>query len=211
METSTPMKTPAEAGLPARGKAAGGSSMIKATEGARMGTRLSVWCRESMLATRESSRSSTMKSVGPMKSTGAIEAVTVGKDPTVGYVAVVVEHDPVGMPVVSPVSPSPAKPAKKTNSKAKAKLDSWTGKEQSRIRVPSRPDTDGRSIHEPRIILRNVNNLRVRGLDHNGLPLIAYLLLRCALQVSRLLRTVAHYLNRIHHLLLLVDVSIAKR
>src|SRR5882762_6118246 len=34
---------------------------------------------------------------------------------------------------------------------------------------------------EPRVILRNVNHLRVGGFDHNGLPLIAHVFLRCAL------------------------------
>ena len=64
--------------------------MIKATERARMGTRLSVWCRKSVLATRESSRSSTMKSVGPMKSTGAIEVVAIDDRSAMGDVRVVV-------------------------------------------------------------------------------------------------------------------------
>ena len=190
--------------------------MIKATERAGVGAGLAMGF-ESMLATTKSSFTSTMKSpasmesTSTMKSTGAIEVVAIDENSAVGYVAVVVEHDPVVMPIVSPVSPSPAKPAKEANSKAKTPSESWPREVQPRIPVPARPHPDGLSIDEPRIILRHVNNLGICGLNHNGLPLFAYLFLRSALQVSRLLRPVAHYLNRIHHWLLLVDVSIAKR
>jgi len=71
---------------------------------------------ESMLATAKSSITSTMKSSASMKSTGMIEVVAIDENSAVGYVTVVIEHDPV-MPIVSPVSPSPAKPAKEANSK----------------------------------------------------------------------------------------------
>src|ERR1700688_2784192 len=116
-----------------------------------------------------------------MESTGPIEVVAIGKDSAVGYVGVAVEKNAVVVPIISPMSPSPAKTAKEANSKAKTKRDSRTGKKQSRIRIPAGPDPDRFSINEPRIILRHVNKLRVRGLDHNGLPLLVYFFLRCAL------------------------------
>src|SRR4029077_12368200 len=100
-----------------------------------------------------------------------------------------------------PVVPTPAEPAKETDSKAEAKGNSRACKEQSRIGVPARPDPDGRSIHKPRIIFGHVNHLRVSWFDHNGFALLAHLFLRCALSVARLLRAVAHYLNSVHHVL----------
>src|SRR5580704_14172343 len=123
-----------------------------------------------------------------MKSTGAIEVVAVDENCAVGYIGVVTETNVVVMPVVSPVSPPPAKTAKKADAKAKTKCDTRTIKEESRIRIPARPDPDGLSIHQPRVILGNVNNLRVRGLDDDVLPLVTYLFPQCTLQVSGLLR-----------------------
>src|ERR1700751_42655 len=180
-----------EAGLPACVKALGGSSMIKATERTGVGAELAMGC-ESMLATAKSSLTSAMKSTASMespapmepaasvKSSGAIEVVVIDEDSAVGYVAVMIEHDPV-MPVVSPVTPSPAKAAKEANSKAKAPSESWAGEIQSGIPVPAWPDAHGCSIDEPWVILGNVDNLRVCGFDHNGLTLLAHLFLRCAL------------------------------
>src|ERR1700685_702898 len=140
-----------------------------------------------------------------MKSTGVIEVVAIGENSAVGNVAVVVEENSMTTPVVSPVSPAPAKSAKEADSKAEAKRDSRAANVESRIGIPARPDSDGFSIHEPRVILRHVHHLRVGGFDHNGLLLLTYFLLRCAFQVARLLRTVAHYLNSVHHVLRLID------
>ena len=152
-----------------------------------------------------------MKSGSAAKSTSMIQVVAVDKDSAVGDVGVVVKNDSVMMPVISPVMPAPPEAAKESHSKAKAERDSRSCKEQSRIRIPARPDADGLPIDEPGIILRHVNNLRVRRLDHNGLALLANVFLRCALQVPRLVRPRTHYLNSIHHVLLLVHISIAKR
>src|ERR1700687_1812654 len=202
MEASASVETSTEARLPARGKAMGGSTMIKTTEGAGVVPGLAMRC-ESMLASRKSSRSSTVKSA-------AVIEAAIGENSAVRYVAVVVKHDPV-VPIVSPVSPSPAKPSKETDSKAQAPGEAWPREGQSGITVPAGPNSNRCSIDDPRIILRYINDLRIRGLDHNSLSLLFPLFLRGTLQVPRLFRTVAHYLNSIHHLLFLVDVSIAKR
>jgi hypothetical protein len=155
--------------------------MIKAAECAGVSSRLAVWRRESMLATGESSRSSAMKSVCSVKSAGAIEVVAIDENSAVGNVGIVVKNDAVAMPVVSPVVPAPAESAKEADPKPEAKLNSRTGEKQPWIRIPARPDPDELSIHQPWVIFRHVNNLRVGWLDHNGLPLLAHLFLRCAL------------------------------
>src|SRR5271166_5991876 len=146
-----------------------------------------------------------------MESTGAIEIVAIDEDSTVGDVRAVVEHYPVVVPIVSPVPPAPAKPAEEANSKAKAPSEPWPREVQSRIPVPAWPDSNRLSIHKPRIVLRHIDNFWVCGLNHNVLPLFAYLFLRCALEVPSFLGPVTHDLNSIHHVLLLVDVGIAER
>ena len=126
VETTT-MEASTETRLPASGKAPRNSPMIKAAEGAGVCTSLSMRCRESMLATGESSRSSAMKPAGSVKSaSGSIEVVAVHENSAVGFVVVIVETNVVVMPIVSPVVPAPAKPAEEANSKAKAKCDSRT-------------------------------------------------------------------------------------
>src|SRR6266481_7728041 len=109
----------------------------------------------------------------------AIECVVIGEDSAVGYVSVVVINEIVVMPVRSPMVPAPAKSAKKADSKAEAKRNSRAVKKQSWIRIPTWPNPDRFSIRKPRIIFRHVNNLRVGGFDHNGLPLIAHVFVRC--------------------------------
>src|ERR1700740_2755593 len=100
VEASTAVESTTKARLPTFGKASGGSPMIKATERAGVGAGLAMGC-ESMLAPTKSSFTSTMKSAS-MKSTGATEVVAIDENSAVGYIAMVVEHDPV-MPIVPPV------------------------------------------------------------------------------------------------------------
>src|SRR6266851_7198274 len=133
-----------------------------------------------MLAAGECSRTA-MRAARPVRCTRVIEVTTIDEHSVVGFVVVVVETNVMVMPVVAPVVPAPAKTTKETDSKAEAKRNSRTGKVKSRIRIPSRPDPDRLSIYEPRIILRNVNDLRIGWFDHNGLPLLTHFFLRCTL------------------------------
>src|SRR6266404_871790 len=98
---------------------------------------------------RISASASTLKSVSTLKSATmidvralAIEGVVIGEDSAVGNISVVVINDIVVMPVRSPMVPTPAKSAKKADSKAEAKRNSGAVKEQSWIRIPSRPNPD---------------------------------------------------------------------
>jgi len=133
---------------------------------------------------RTSTRAPALKSAATMKSgamievcTRAIEGVVIGEDSAVGYVGVVVEDDSVAMPVVSPVVPAPSVAAKEADAKAQAKGNSRSGKVQPWIPIPAWPNPDRLSIHEPRIIFRHVNDLRVGRLDHDRLSLLGHGLL----------------------------------
>src|SRR5258708_4132992 len=90
----------------------------------------------------------------------AIEGVVISENSATGNVSVVVVSDVVVTPDSPPMVPPPTEPAKEADAKSEAKSDSRAGKKQSWIRIPTRPDTDRLSIHEPRIIFRNVDNLR---------------------------------------------------
>src|ERR1700675_2344902 len=133
---------------------------------------------------RISSGAAALKSASTMKSASmiavrarAIEGVVISEDSAVRNVSVMVINDIVVMPVRPPMVPAPAEPAKIADSKAEPKRDSRAVEEQSWIRIPTWPNPDGLSKTNPGIILRHINNLRVGGFDHNGLPLIAYVFL----------------------------------
>src|ERR1035438_5698239 len=121
-----------------------------------------------------------------MESTGAIEIVAIDENPAVGQVGSVFEDDPVIMPVVSPVSPPPAKTAKEAESEAEAPRQTRPRKVQSWIPIPAGPYPNGISIYEPGIVLWHVNNLRLGWFAHNGLSLLGPLFLRCALRSEEL-------------------------
>src|ERR1700730_10378643 len=133
---------------------------------------------------RTSTRAPGVESASTMKSAAMIEVcarvierVVIGEDSAVGDVGVVVEHDSVAMPVVSPVVPSPAIAAKEADAKAQAKRNSRSGKIQPWIPIPAWPEPDWLSVHEPGVIFRHVNNLRIGRLDHDRLCLLGHGLL----------------------------------
>src|SRR5580765_6667054 len=103
---------------------------------------------------------------------GVIEGVVISENSAVSHEGVVVEGDVAVIPVRSPVVPAPAKATEETDAKPEAKVNSRAGEVESGIRIPTGPDVDGLSIYQPRIILRHVNDLRVRWFDHNGLSLL---------------------------------------
>ena len=196
VETSAAVKSAAEARLPARGKPSRDSSMIKAAERAGMTTGLDMRRPKSPLGSyksmlrggsmepRISTRAPALKSASTMKSAAmievpgrAIERVVIGEDSAVGDVGVVVEDDSVAMPIISPVVPAPAEAAEEADAIAEAKRNSRSGKIQPWIPIPTWPDPDRPSIHEPGIIFRQINNLRIGRLDHDRLSLLGHGLL----------------------------------
>jgi hypothetical protein len=102
----------------------------------------------------------------------AIERIVVEKCSAVGFKVMVIEKNVVVAPVRVPVVPSPAESAKEANTKTQAESNAGAGKKQSRIVIPAWPHSYGRSIHKPGVILWNVNDLGVSGLNHNCLPLL---------------------------------------
>src|ERR1022692_662850 len=139
------MEASAKAGLPTGGETSCHPSVIEPAKSSGMSAGLGVWRREAAFRGRKASAAGKATA---MESTGAIEIVAIDENPAVGDVGAVVEHDPVIMPIVSPVSPPPSKTAKEADSKAEPKRNSGTIKEEPRIPIPARPDPDGLSIYE---------------------------------------------------------------
>src|ERR1700732_3747265 len=79
----------------------------------------------------------------------------------------------------------------------------------SGILVPSRPRLYGPSVNQPWIIFGDVNDFGTGRLDDDGRVLGRYGLLRRGLKTASFLRPLAHHLNSIHHILLLVVVGVA--
>jgi len=75
----------------------------------------------------------------------------------------------------------------------------------------TRPRSDRTSVHHPRIIGRDINDLGVGGLNDDGRALRSYGLLRRALKIAGLLRALTHHLHGVGHILLLVVIGVAQR
>ena len=126
-------------------------------------------------------------------------------------VRVVVENgSPAVMPIESPMLKTPAEAAEESDSESQSKSDSWTAQKESWIRIPTREYSQRGPIHQPRVVLRYVNHVGGCRFDDDRFPLSTYLLLGRGVQVSGLLSPLSHGLNRLCHVLLLVDVDVAQ-
>ena len=118
----------------------------------------------------------------------------------------------VVVPVPSPMPPAPAETTEPADSEAESEVKIRAAEPNSRIFIPSRPRQYRISVDQPRVIRRDVNDLGINRCDLD-IPIVVgrYVLLLCRLQIPGLLRFLAHELDRVHHILLLVVVSVAER
>ena len=138
------------------------------------------------------------------------EIVAINDRPAVGDVGVVVVNHPMAMPVASPVMPAPTISSEETDAEPDSKSNPRSGEEDSRHGVPARIRDDGLAIHEPGIIGRYIDDLRIGRFDDDCVPLSRYLLLFVAIQVTSLVSLLAHRLHGIRHVLLLIGIGVAK-
>src|ERR1019366_8295977 len=144
------------------------------------------------------------------RDSAACEIAPVIKCSAPGVVPAAAIHCVSATPIESPMTPAPAKASEPTDSEAHSEIEVRAAKPDSRIRVPSRPRHDGISVNRPRVIGRDVHYIGVGRLNVNIRAIVPYDFLRRALKSTGLSRFVAHHLYRIHHILLLVVVSIAQ-
>ena len=139
------------------------------------------------------------------------EIVAINDRPAVGDVGVVVVNHPMAMPVASPVMPAPTISSEETDAEADSKSDPRSGQEDSRHGIPAWIRDDGLTVHEPGIIGRHVDNIRIGRFNDDCVALSCYLLLFIAIQVAGLVSLLTHHLDGIRHILLLVGICVAKR
>src|ERR1700676_4058396 len=114
---------------------------------------------------------------------------------------VMVEECSTVMPVVSPVAPAPPKASEVSDSKSNTERESHAAPKNSGHRIPPGVSDDRRTVHEPRIVGRNIDPLRTSRLDDDRASLCGYLFLFIIFQVPGVLSLLAHYLDGIGHIL----------
>src|SRR5580700_6624441 len=194
--------------------APGFSAMIVAAEGTRTHAALAASRRVS--ASRrtvafEGSRpnSGTERRAAPDSTAIVITAVVKGPAP--GEVPAVVIDGVVVMPVESPVAPAPTETSEPADTKAESERKIGPAEPDSGIRIPSRPRNDGIAVYQPRVIGGNIDHVRLGGINVDIGAVLLYDLLGSALQIPSLFCFVAHHLDRIRHVLLLIVVSVSQR
>ena len=110
-----------------------------------------------------------------------IEIVAINEGGTVRDVGVVFVDDPAIAPIVSPVVPAPAESAEVADAKAVAKKDPRSAEIESGKWIPAGIDHEGRSVYDPRIVFRYVNDFRIDRLNDDGGALTGNGLLRIRL------------------------------
>src|SRR5712672_3100027 len=215
MRTTAVEAAASNAGVPARRKASSISAVIKATEPARVRTRLRVKARTSVkrvatVAVANAAVSElTMAKVAVTQIT-MLEPV-MPELSAVRHKLVVVEGCPAAMPVISPMAPAPAKSAEISESESNTERQSDAAPKNSRRLIPSGIDRYRPPVNQPRIIGRHVDHLRIGRFNNDCVSLCSDPLLLAAIQVPSLLSVSAHLLNSIGHILRIVRIRLAQR
>ena len=133
---SASVETP-EAGLPTGGIASRNTAMTEPAE--RAGTRTGHRVRIAGTAKRRGT-----VEVGSRR----MEIVPIDDRPALRDVGIVVVNHPSGtVPVEAPMVPAPTETAKEAYSETEPKSDSWASQEEAGIRIPTREDGQGITVH----------------------------------------------------------------
>src|SRR6266851_9928179 len=146
---------------------------------------------------------------GAVTKVAAIEVVAIYDRSAMRDISVVVVNCSSAMPVVSPVMPAPRKSSEEAHTEPDSKSNPRTTKKDSRHGIPAWIRDDRRSVHEPRIVGRHVDNIRVGRLDVDRAVLIGYVLLLGAFQVASVLSLLTHRLHSVGDTLRVVGVGVA--
>src|SRR5467141_3993814 len=213
---TTTTRATSKARPPAGGKASDISTVIKAAERAGACSWLKTRSRRPVEPPTSAARSASVERVAMVEiavveiAAAAVKVVAIDDGSAVGNVGVVIVDHSVAMPVASPVMPAPTIPSEEADAEPDSKSDTRSGQEDPWHRIPAWIGHDRLAIHEPRIIGRHVDHLRIGRFDDDGVALRCYLLLFIAIQVASLVSLLTHRLDGIRHVLLLVGIGIAK-
>src|SRR6266481_4819620 len=140
-----------------------------------------------------------------------VVVIPVIKRPTTGVIPVVIVNYDSVTPIGSPMMPAPSISSVVADSVSDSERKVRVAVPNSGILVPSRPCLYRSSVSQPRIIRGDVNDFGASWLDDDRRVLRRYGLLRRGLKITGFLRPLAHLLYGIHHILLLVVVSVGAR
>ena len=150
-----------------------------------------------------------LRIVIPFSAAALVDLISIAACIDVVLVEIVFVVD-VHVTAAVPVAVAPAAAPRGAHCNAHSKSHhSVTRRISVRIRV------DGRgAVNDGRAILRNVNNLRIRRLNHDYFFVLNCLrfdcLLRACLKIASSFRLGAHSLNGVHHVRLLSEKSISE-
>src|SRR5258708_2873200 len=105
------------------------------------------------------------------------------------------------------MNPAPSKNSEPTDSEADSERKVRSLSPDAGIRVPPRPRQDGISVNQPWIVRGDVDDLGGSRLNDDRRALRLYRLLRSALKIAGLLGSLAHHLDGIHPIRLLVVIG----
>src|SRR5216684_6731271 len=127
----------------------------------------------------------------------ATEAVAIAEIPAVGDVRLMVVNQAVAVPIRSPAVPPPAEATEETDTYSQAEPDPRPIEEEARNPNPTRIERERITVDDPGIVFRHINDLRICWFNHDRISLGRDRLLLRTLQVSGLLRSPTHHLNRV--------------
>src|SRR6267143_911108 len=227
MKSTAPMKSPAavepasDARLAAGREASRHAAMIEPAERARtsaglevrlgaavgpsaaMKVRATVAPSAAMEVRATVAPHAAMKVRAPVESgAAAVEMVVIDEGAAVRDVSVVVE--------VHPVVPSPTESGEEADPPTDPERNPRADGIEAGVPDPAWISDQRRTIDRPRVVFGDVDDLGVCRLDHDRLALRGDVFLGRALEVSSLLRSLAHGLDGIENRLLLVHVCVAQ-
>src|SRR6267143_653492 len=223
MKSTAPMKSPAavepasDARLAAGREASRHAAMIEPAERARTSAGLEVRLgaavgpSAAMKVRATVAPSAAMKVRAPVESgAAAVEMVVIDEGAAVRDVSVVVEVHPVVAPIGVPVVPSPTESGEEADPPTDPERNPRADGIEAGVPDPAWISDQRRTIDRPRVVFGDVDDLGVCRLDHDRLALRGDVFLGRALEVSSLLRSLAHGLDGIENRLLLVHVCVAQ-
>ncbi len=141
---------------------------------------------------------------------GVAEVVAIDDRSAVRDIGVVVVDHRMPVPVASPVMPAPPISSEEADAEANSKPNPRSRQEDPRYGIPAWICDDRLAIHEPGIIGRHVDHLRIGRFDDDRVALSRHFLLFIAIQVAGIVSLLPHRLDGIRHILRLVGICVAE-
>src|SRR5579872_2115386 len=120
------------------------------------------------------------------------------------------ENSTVEAPADAPTMPSPSEADKRPEREADAERNVGAAKSNSPPWIETRPQAYRISVRICRIVSGHIHHIRISRLDVYVRPLLVNALLGRGPQIARVVSFVAHVLDRLHNVILLVLIGLAQ-